>query len=95
MSKRKTREQKIKAELRFLKSQIQGENSPLIKIDLPKIAQTINPTIKTSVNYDYVFADIRKIFWLSLTIISLEIGLSLTTRIESAKLILSSIGFKF
>jgi hypothetical protein len=43
-------------------------------------------------NYAYVAGDLRKIFVLSLVAITFEIALSLTTRLEFAKLLLRRFG---
>lgn len=96
MVKRKTREQKIRAELRSLKSQLPPtpNQTSSIKIDLPSIS---SPVTKASSSYDYSYVskDLRKIFVLAVVLVLLELGLSLTTQNESVKLILRSIGLNF
>ena len=58
-----------------------------------KYAISSNPMEKQQ-NYAYVSRDLRKIFILSLIAISLEVALSLTTRLEFAKLLLRRFGIE-
>ena len=104
---RKTRKEKMSAQLRRLKSQVEGEQ-PDFKLEKPVTKKVVSvpayePELNVSnpvqirsdqTNYSYVISDLSKIGLLIIVTLILEVALNLTVRTNFAKLLLSNLGIE-
>ncbi len=101
---RKTRKEKMSAQLRSLKRKISTNQSDLEEdtIQIPTTPKyTFEPKQKiterqrvTKSNYSYVYSELKQVGILIVITLVFQVGLNLTLRTDFAKLLLSSLGIE-